>query len=352
MRARRLFAAILVSALVHALVISRIWVPVPTQPVTLAPLHAQLAERPSPSPATLPDTALAAPPPKVARRPPPPAFAAPRVADATPLALPAAPITAESGAAPADERVPGEEAAPARSPTPSAASSVPGPAEADRARHLPTAGELTYTLYLGTDGFSVGRSTYSWTVEGDTYKLVSESETTGIVDLFRRQRLTYISQGRLTAGGLRPERFAMTRTRRGETVEASAHLDWNAGQVTYGRPSHPRTVALPAASQDIVSFILQLALNPPAQGRIQLPITNGLRFETYELEVLAEESIETPLGPLIALPLKQIRRDGAESIEVWLGVEYRYLPVKVRFRDREGNTSGEQVVSAIRVGQP
>jgi hypothetical protein len=274
------------------------------------------------------------------------------VADVTPLALPAAPITAEPAAAPADEPAPVEEAAPAPTSSPSAASPVAGPTEAVRPRHLPAAGELTYTLYLGLDGFSVGRSTYSWTVEGDTYKLVSDSETTGIADLFRPQRLTYISQGRLTAGGLRPERFTMTRTRRGETDEARAHLDWDAGQLTYGRPAHPRTVTLPAASQDIVSFILQLALNPPAQGRIRLPITNGLRLETYELEVLAEEPIETPLGPLIALPLKQIRKDGAEGIEVWLAVEYRYLPVKVRFLDREGNPSGEQLVSAIRVGQP
>lgn len=352
MRAHRLFASVFVSVLVHALVISRAWIPVPTQPAALVPLQAQLAERPSPPAAAPVDAALAPFSPKVARRPPrPPVFAAPQVADATPLALPTAPTSVEPAAAPAEEPAPGEEAAPAP-PSPPADSSVAGPTDAVRPMHLPTAGELTYTLYLGTDGFSVGRSTFSWTVEGDTYKLVSDAETTGIVDMFRPQRLTYVSQGRLAAGGLRPERFAMTRTRRGETDEATAHLDWDAGQLTYGRPAQPRTVALPAASQDIVSFILQLALNPPAQGRIHLPITNGTRFETYELEVLAEEAIDTPLGPLTTLPLKQIRRAGAESIEVWLAVEYRYLPVKVRFRDREGNPSGEQMVSAIRVGQP
>jgi hypothetical protein len=147
-------------------------------------------------------------------------------------------------------------------------------------------------------------------------------------------------------------RFTMTRTRRGETDRAGAHLDWNARQLTFGRPASPRTAALPETSQDIVSFILQLALRPPAQGRIHLPITNGTRFEVYELEVLAEEPIETPLGPLLALPLRQVRKAGAESIEIWLAVEHGYLPVKVRFRDREGNPSGEQVVSAIRVGQP
>lgn len=350
MRTYRLAAPVLVSALLHALVVSRAWIPAPAPPAAPVPLQAQLLERQAPAPAARHEPAPAPVAPRVARRPPPPpaVFAAPQVADATPLPLPAVPI----GAEPSGESAPDEESAPESVSPPSYGSPVAGAADATPPNDLPTSGELTYTLYLGTDGTSIGRSTYSWTVERDTYKLISDSATTGIVELFRPQRLTYISQGRLTASGLRPERFAMSRTRRGETVEARAHLDWDAGRLTYGRLAHSQTVDLPAASQDIVSFVLQLALNPPPQGRIHLPITNGARFETYELEVLAEERIETPLGLLVTLPLKQVRKHGAESIEVWLAVEHGYLPVKVRFLDREGNPSGEQVVDAIRVHQP
>jgi hypothetical protein len=143
----------------------------------------------------------------------------------------------------------------------------------------------------------------------------------------------------------------MSRMRRGQTDAAEAHLDWAARRLTYGRPAHQRTVDLPSASQDIVSFVFQFALRPPAPGRVRLPITNGTRFETYELEVLAEERIETPMGLLDALPLKQLRREGAEGIEVWLGVDYRYLPVKVRFLDRDGIAVGEQIISEIRISQ-
>jgi len=209
--------------------------------------------------------------------------------------------------------------------------------------------QLLYTMYLGTDNFPVGRSVFSWEIERHSYKLVSDSETTGIVDLFRPQRLTYTSMGKVTERGLRPENFAMSRTRRGATDTAQARLDWEAGQLTYGRPAQQRTVDLPAPTQDIVSFLLQLALNPPEPGRVRLPITNGLRFETHELEVLAEERIETPLGVLNALPLRQKRKEGSEGIEVWLAVDHGYLPIKVRFLDRDGNPSGEQIVSEIRI---
>jgi hypothetical protein len=352
MVARRLLAALLLSALMHALFFGTKEVRFPMPPAGMVPLEARLAQQPPTAPATRTEPAPA--PPRVAERarPSAPAWSAPRVVAATPLALPDAPAADEPGTSAAAEEASQESHATAPPPAPETGSSLAEAGDFSQTRLLPAAGELTYELYVGTDGYIVGRSTYAWTVEDDAYRLVSDSETTGIVELFRPQRLNYTSEGRLTADGLRPVRFTMTRTRRGTTDRASAYLDWDTHQLTFGRPASPRTVALPEASQDIVSFILQLALNPPAPGRIRLPITNGTKFENYELEVFPQESIETPLGSLIALPLKQVRKPGAESIEIWLAVEYRYLPVKVRFNDREGQLSGEQVVSAIRVGEP
>ena len=80
-----------------------------------------------------------------------------------------------------------------------------------------------------------------------------------------------------------------------------------------------------------------------------LPVTNGSRFETYDLDVLEEERIETPMGLLRALPVKQVPRPGAESIAVWLAVDYRHLPVKLRFFDRDGRQMAEQVVDQIQI---
>jgi hypothetical protein len=257
--------------------------------------------------------------------------------------LPAETVASEADAG---DDPPASEAPAAPSEAPAAAAPPP-----DAAPGLPRRVELIYTLHFGIDHFDVGRAVFTWETEQGAYRLVSASETTGIVDLFRPQRLTYVSEGRITEDGLRPENFAMSRMRRGQTDAAEAHLDWVTRRLTYGRPAHKRTVHLPPASQDIVSFVFQLALQPPAPGRVRLPITNGTRFETYEIEVLAEERIETPLGVLDTLPLKQLRKEGAESIEVWLAADYRYLPVKVRFLDREGNPAGEQIVSEIRISQ-
>jgi hypothetical protein len=77
----------------------------------------------------------------------------------------------------------------------------------------------------------------------------------------------------------------------------------------------------------------------------------GSRFETYEIVVRDIERIETPLGVLRTLPIRQVARPGDESIAIWLAADYRYLPVKIRFFDREGRPTGEQVVDRIEISE-
>jgi hypothetical protein len=244
--------------------------------------------------------------------------------------------------------------APAATPPPlteAALAREPSAAETPPARSLPRKGRITYTLTFGADRFSVGKAVQSWEVGPEHYMLASDAETTGIVEAFRPQRLRYLSKGRITRQGLKPASFLVSRTRRGQTEAAQAEFNWEAGSLSYGQARERTSAALPVGTQDIMSFVYQLALAPPGPGRFRLPITTGSRFETYDIEVFEEESIETPLGPLRALPVKQQPRPGAESIQIWLAAEYRYLPVKIRYFDREGNPAGEQVASEIRISE-
>jgi hypothetical protein len=217
------------------------------------------------------------------------------------------------------------------------------------ARRLPHKGEIVYALYLGNDRFNVGRTIQSWEINGDSYRLASISETTGLASIFSRQRIAYESRGKLTAAGLRPENFTTERVRSGKSEKAAAAFDWSAASAAIGNP--PRNVALAADAQDIVSFMYQLGLTPLTPGHIELPITNGWKLERYELEIGIEEMLETPFGTLRAVPVKQVRHGAQETIELWLAPAYRWLPVRIRFFNREGESSGEQLVSEIRVSE-
>ena len=274
------------------------------------------------------------------------------------------PATEPNASAPLPDAVPSSAAvaraqpAPAASETPEAPPAPP-PVVADAkpaaqpapplARRLPRKGEIVYALYLGNDRFNVGRTTQTWEISGDSYRLASVSETTGLAALFSRQRIAYESRGRLTESGLQPEHFTTQRVRSGKSEDATAEFDWRAASAAVGNP--PRRVALPADAQDIVSFMYQLGLVPLTPGRIELPITNGWKLERYELDIGIEEMLETPFGALRAVPVKQVRRAGQETIELWLAPAYRWLPVRIRFFNREGEPSGEQIVSEIRVSE-
>jgi len=335
---QRLVIAALLSLAFHALVISGEWVPLPQAPGEPRLLQARLAPPPELKPAI--------PRPKVraARRAAPapvPRVAA--VAAASPLVLPDL----------LPDEAPAEEAAePPAAPEPPQQLALAAESSAAAAAHsLPRRGRIYFTLYYGNDRFYVGTAVQSWEAGADTYLLASEAETGGIVELFWSQRMRYMSRGKITPRGLQPESFLASRMRRGKNEAAQARFDWSAGRLNYGYAREQKSAPLPAGTQDLMSFVFQYVLAPPAPGRYRVPITTGTRFEVYEIVVSGEERIETPLGTLRALPVRQVPRPGEESIEVWLAADYHHLPVRIRHFDREGNVSGEQVASEIRISE-
>ena len=332
----------LLSIALHALVVSGNWLLLPPNPVEPRLLEARFAP--------LPELKPASPRPKVRtprRAAPAPA---PEVAAVTTAGQPVLPVPVPD-AAPAEE-VADEVADEPTAPEPPQQLALAAETSVAAAAHnLPRRGRISFTLRFGEDRNFVGTAVQSWEADANAYLLASEAETGGLVELFRPQRLRYVSQGRITRQGLRPESFVSNRTRRGRSETAQARFDWNAGTLSYGGTNESRSAALPAGAQDFLSFIFQFVLAPPSPGVYRVPITTGTRFEVYDIVVSGEDRIETPLGILRTLTVKQMPRAGEESIEISLAAEYRYLPVRIRHYDREGNYSGEQVANEIRISE-
>ncbi len=330
-RRERLGCAALASLALHALVVTGAWVPLPQQPDEPRPIEARLAPALKPPPPVRPPRA---------RRPAPAAAPAPAPSPT--------PVVADF---PADPPPAAAIPEPAVAPDPEPPQRLARAAESTTvvAHSLPRRGRISYTLLYGEGRTPVGKVVQSWEVENDSYRLASEAETIGPLDLFRPERRHYLSQGRITREGLRPESFLMSRTLRGRTEAAQARFDWQAGTLAYGRAREPKSAPLPAGAHDFLSFMFQQAVLPPAPGRYRVAIATGTRFETHDVIVESEESIQTPIGSMRAVPVRQVPRPGSESIQVWLAAEYRYLPVRVRHFDREGEYSGEQVVNEIRI---
>jgi hypothetical protein len=333
----RLVIAALLSLAFHAAVISGEWLPMPLAPGTPRPLEARLA--------SLPELKPAAPKPRIRaprRIAPVPVPEVAAIAAPSPFVLPNALDDEDMAEAPSEEPA-------APEPPPQLALAAPTRVDAATAHALPRRGRITYTLFYGEERQSVGSVVQSWEAGADTYLLASAAESTGLVELLWPQRLRYVSRGRITQHGMQPESFTASRTRRGRNEVAEARFDWEAGSLSYGNAQNQRSAPLPVGAQDLVSFIFQFVLAPPAPGRYRVPITTGSRYDVHEIEVSALERIETPLGTLRALPVRQLPRPGEATIEIWLAADYRYLPVRIRHYDRRGNFTGEQMVNEIRV---
>ena len=286
------------------------------------------SEPPAPLPAPHRVTKTRQLPRKHAPQPPPPAQ------------LPAMPPAAEPAAAapPAKEQ--------------SSAPAVPEAAapetQAEEAIPMPELAEIRYTLYKGRDGFAVGKAQHTWKRDGTHYAIDQVAEASGIVSLFYSGRHVQISQGEITPQGLRPSSYWVQRGQSADKTD-TAKFDWDGMQLTLGTGGDTRTVKLPDGTQDLLSFLYQLAFSPPQPGNsTRLYITTGRKLDNYGYQSLGEETLETRLGPIKALHIGQVRQQGEETTEIWLATEYHYLPVKIRFTDKQGGVM-EQTATAIKV---
>jgi hypothetical protein len=356
---RRILLAVAVSGAVHAAAIAL--GPRHTEEAIpdLPPLEARLVK-------VAPPPTAAPPPPVAPQRRPARVHRETKIARVEPAPLPPTLTTPEREALPSDasgpEEIAGQEtpaaeaAAPESPPTPATEPTIvataPSSTFSPEARPLPDfprSGRIAYSLLYGREQFPVGRTVQSWKIDGTRYQLASHSETTGLAKVLRSQYRTYFSRGELTPEGFRPDTFLMSRNRGRGPEEARATFHWDAGTVTLGSGGKQHEEPLSRGSQDLMSFMYQLSIEPPAPGRRTVIITNGSRVDTYDINVLPEEKVETPLGLFRALPVTQVRKPDTESMDVWLAVEYRYLPIRIRFYTRKGEAAGEQLVTEIRL---
>lgn len=354
-RATALWLALAFSALTHAFTLAGGWLKLPTPAADPSPLTARLEPLAPAAPAITPPVPAAAVKPAAARPPRMAAApAAPRTDAPAPWTVPAAETKVDAVPEAPDTLAHAEPRAPEPEPVVLAHAApstyVPEPAVI---KTLPRRGRIRYDLnyYLSNLPTLVGRTVQTWETVDNTYKLESLSETVGLARLTRFGPRSYRSNGTVTERGLQPQSFASTVVMRGKPEDVAAQFDWSTHTLQFGRADEIKTAALPAGSQDLLSFIYQLALAPPPRGRLQMPITSGTRFDNYEIDVFDEEIIETPLGRLRALPVKQVRRQGRESVEVWLAADYQYLPVRILVTNRDGTAGGEQVATEISIGE-
>lgn len=325
--ARRIALAVAVSLLVHAWFMWGPTVRLPQFKTELPPLAAKLEPLP---------TVPSQPRPKIKRPPPAPAAEAQAVA--------APPPAPEEEAKPTFDPVALEEAASAVPPAETLAQKAPE--KVVERPPLPRRARLTYAVNKGTSNFQVGEAVHTMEIEDGRYVLQAVTKTIGIAKLIKTYQLTQYSSGQYTPQlGLQPESFFEERA---EKVGAQRHTVEFDYEARHARFSHGGEAALPPHTQDILTILYQF---PPLDQNeiVAVSVANSRGVERYEFEIANNETIDSVLGKLLTVHLRKLHAPNQEGLEIWLAREYRLYPVKMRIIEKNGEISGEIVITDIRV---
>ena len=203
---------------------------------------------------------------------------------------------------------------------------------------------ISYNL---TSAFADGKADYEWTREGDTYRIHGEAQAEGFFTLFLEGRIVQETTGTVTPEGLRPERFV---ERRPNASEEGLEFDWKRHEVTFERGDNRKTTNFAGDTVDWLSMIFQLAHVPPKPkgDTLEMAVFTQRKMYAFKLKVLGVEQIDIPMGRVEALHLRHVDDKNAEEVvDVWLGVQQHYLPVKMRYPVAKNRLMVEQ--SATRV---
>ncbi len=347
---QRIALAVALSLLLHGLAL---WLPevsLPTFEKELPPLQAKLIPLPKTSAKLLHKQRK---PLKPKPLPPPlPALAASAPVPASEVVAASEPVAASAVAA-ASTPIAASAVAAASSPFPASAvtaASAPIDTTLDDIpiEHppLPMHARLRFNVYQGAQNFKVGESVHELDIEDGRYTLKASVQTTGVASMFKNYRMVQTSSGRSNRQILRPEKFTEQVDNSGVKSTSEADFDWASHTLHF---ANGRQAKLPAQAQDILSILYQFPALHELEDNIDINVGTGKKFETYHFRVVYEEAIQTPLGTLQTVHFRKLHGPHEEGLEIWFGQEYRLLPVKVRYLDRDGNVAAEAVITDIRV---
>lgn len=210
---------------------------------------------------------------------------------------------------------------------------------------LPKHIQLVYALYSGSSFLKSGEIRNSLDISQDRYVARSVIQKAGVARLLYRNPSILTSRGQLGASGLQPNSFQLEDFQSGKKRRRQALFNRKTGTLHLFDGSETQ---FSADAQDVLSFLYQLSQLRMHGELFSLPVSDGEQLETYSIEIGRSEEVDTPMGTLHGLQLRQIHSRNEAHFEIWLGLEYRFLPVQLVRFDTSGSVIERWMITDIR----
>jgi hypothetical protein len=239
-----------------------------------------------------------------------------------------APSTSVAAAAPA----PGTPSLPA-----AAAPSTPAAPAFD----WPPSTRLSYNLVGDYRGPVQGKARVEWLRSGNRYQVHLDVRVGADFAPLLSRRMS--SDGLLTEDGLKPQRYdEETRVLLREVRRQTILFEPERIVLPRGGVQPLVTGVQDTASQFVQltwMFTLQPQLLRPGQT-VEVPLALARRVDRWVYDVVGEEVLDLPVGPIKAWYLKprlQSKTNSDLSVETWFAPSLQYLPVRIRIRQDEAS---------------
>ena len=194
--------------------------------------------------------------------------------------------------------------------------------------------ETYFDVRTKIDGPTEGKANITFDLmDKEHYRLKFLVVAEGVAAIFLPD-LLQTSDGLLTKTGLQPLNYLYQFGNKTDKTR-KAVFDWQANTLQLTTNKGVKTEPLLEDTQDVLSFMYQFMYVAPLQ-KMQLNITNGKKLREYDYAFEGEENVNSHLGEVKSIHIAHTGTDIDEKIELWLAIDYQYIPIKIRKTEKDG----------------
>jgi outer membrane biosynthesis protein TonB len=223
------------------------------------------------------------------------------------------------------------------------AKSEPAPTEAARRKGTYQPGEarkgFPRHVRVKMLAMGIGEGFLEWKRDKNTYRIEADASALG-------QRRRLVSQGIITASGLRPNDYKVY-VGSSEQPDHQCLFNWEAGTVQVGKVEEMKTEPLDEDAQDLLSFTFQFAAYGSKMKDFDIQLCSGRRIEHQTLAIQGETTLFIAGRDVPVLVLRGENERG--KAEAWLAPDWNNIPVKMFFDSNKRKISGSMVATELEI---
>lgn len=202
--------------------------------------------------------------------------------------------------------------------------------------HTPTLFEADYSIRV--KGAQIAKMTRRFSRhENGAYQYYSETRTTGLMSLFRKDHIIENSEWQLQAQKLVPMDYYYDHSGGKKDRKVKITFDWENNRITNSIDGS--SWKMPTAPNVMDKLLYQLAIMYDLQAgktSLQYTVADGGKTKIYNFEILGEETVNTPLGKLLTVKLERHKPNSRRKSTLWCAKDLGYLPIKVENIETDG----------------